>query len=179
MYRVETTGGSAAVAWRQSEAAPVVLTMKRRSPWSIATAAPSHAAAYGHVSEGAASGTDSLTATGFTTGQPTLGTPSLGQIHSLSATGITTGQPAPGSPVLGVSSGTVDLVALGFVTGVPSLGSPAMGQIHVLGATGITTGVPAVGSATNTTESSVLGSRAGTKKSDYPVRRRASSSIRR
>jgi hypothetical protein len=172
MFRVETRGG-ASVVWRQSETAADEPTgsYAPRGKWS-AGGRGFRSRAYAHVSEGAASGTDSLTATGITTGQPTLGAPTLAQIHSLSATGITTGQPTLGSPALGVGSGAVDLVALGFITGVPLLGSPAMGQIHVLGSTGITTGVPTVGSATNTTESSVLGSRVGTKKSDYPVRRR-------
>jgi hypothetical protein len=156
MFRVETRGG-ASVVWRQAETSVDEPTgsYAPRGKWS-AGGRGFRSRAYAHVSEGAASGTNSLTATGITTGQPTLG-----------------------SPALGAGSGTVDLVALGFITGVPSLGSPAMGQINVLGATGITTGVPTVGSATNTTESSVLGSRVGTKTSDYPVRRRYSSSIRR
>jgi hypothetical protein len=115
MFRVETRGG-ASVVWRQAETSVDEPTgsYAPRGKW-FAGGRGFRSRAYAHVSEGAASGTDSLTATGITTGQPTLGTPSLGQIHSFSATGITTGVPTLGTPY--ITSGTGEVV-LGSLRGI-------------------------------------------------------------
>lgn len=91
---------------------------------------------------GAASG-DNLTATGVDTGTPSVGSPTIGQVHVLTATGVATGTPSVGSPSLGQAH---NLTATGVATGSPSVGSPAVGQVHVLTATGIATGTPSVGS---------------------------------
>ena len=144
-------------------------------------------------SEGSGGGTDSLTATGITTGQPTLGSPAIGQRHALTASGVTTGQPTLGSPsigqrhvlsVVGITTGqpaigsptlngvpgAVDILAVGIATAAPTLGTPALGQRHVLAAVGITTGAPVVGNAPPAAGPAVLGSLSGTKKRSYPQR---------
>ena len=74
--------------------------------------------------EAAASGTDNLTATGITTGSPTLSSPALTQLHALLAVGLSTGTPTLGSPAL---TQLHALLALGISTDLPSLGSPALG----------------------------------------------------
>lgn len=106
-----------------------------------------------------------LTATGITTGAPTLDTPTIAQIHALTAAAITTAAPtvatatigqvhalaasgiATGAPVLDTPSmaGTAALTASGITTAAPTLGTPALGQVHALSASGITTGAPALG----------------------------------
>lgn len=89
------------------------------------------------------SGTDSVTPTGVDTDAPTVGTPSVGQVHALTATGVDTGAPTVGSPAAGQAHA---LTATGVDTGAPTAGTPAVGQVHVLVATGIATGAPTVGS---------------------------------
>lgn len=88
-------------------------------------------------------GTDALTATGISTGAPSVGSPAIGQIHALSATGIATGAPSVGSPSLGQVH---SLTAIAIATAATSVGSPALGQVHVLTATAVATGTPSVGS---------------------------------
>ena len=44
--------------------------------------------------------TYNLLADSISTGSPTLGTPSIGQVHVLAASGITTGAPTLGTPAL-------------------------------------------------------------------------------
>jgi len=90
-------------------------------------------------------GTDALTANGITTGTPTLGSPTLGQVHALTGTAITATTPVLGHPVIGQVH---ILTTAGIIAGAPDLGTPAIGQVHVLTATAIATGAPAVGSPT-------------------------------
>lgn len=92
----------------------------------------------------AGSGTNALTATGISTGAPTVGTPALGQIVDLSAVGIATGAPTVGTPAIGQVH---DLAAVGIDTGAPTVGSPAVMDFGVdaLDANGISTGTPTVG----------------------------------
>lgn len=92
----------------------------------------------------AASGGGGLTATGVSSGTPTVGSPALGQVHTLTATEVNSGTPTVGSPALG--GGTVALTATGVASGTPSVGSPAVGQRHTLTATGVATATPSVGS---------------------------------
>lgn len=84
-----------------------------------------------------------LTATGIATGAPSLGTPTLGQVHALGATGFTC-SPVVGTPTLW-SGGTDELEALGVATGAPTVGVPTLGQTHALIAEAIAFGVPSVG----------------------------------
>lgn len=67
----------------------------------------------------AGAGTDALTANSIASGTPSVGTPTLGQVHTLTATSV--------------SSGT------------PSVGSPAIGQVHALAAGDVSAGTPSVG----------------------------------
>ena len=83
-----------------------------------------------------------LTATAITTGAPSVGTPTIGQVHALTASGITTGAPVLDTPSM---SGGASLTAANIVTGAPSVGAPVIGQVHALSAAGIATGTPSVG----------------------------------
>lgn len=87
--------------------------------------------------------THALTATGLATGTPTLGTPGLTQTHSLTASSLTAGTPTIDSPAL---TQTHVLAASGLAAGTPALGTPAISQIHTLAAVSITTGTPTLGS---------------------------------
>ena len=172
MFRIESRGG--AIVWRQGDipsAPPPAPTgsYAPRGKWT-AGGRGSRARAYSHVSEGASSGTNSLTANDLTTGQPTLDSPVIGQNHALAATGITTGQPTLDSPVLNGTAGSVSLVANSISTGAPTLGAPTLGQIHILVASGITTGAPTVGIAPTSVPAVVLGSLVGTVQTGYPRR---------
>jgi hypothetical protein len=92
-------------------------------------------------------GTDNLTATGITTGTPTLGAPSLAQIHALLALDLDGGTPVLDAPALGgdtppppeIHTGgawswkpqkfepRVDrLLARSIVTAPPTLGMPVL-----------------------------------------------------
>jgi hypothetical protein len=106
-------------------------------------AAPFGALPFGAAPAAGGSGTNAVTATGVDTGAPTVGTPSVGQVHALTATGVDTGAPTVGSPAAGQAHA---LTATGVATGAPTVGTPAVGQVHVLVATGIATGAPTVGS---------------------------------
>jgi hypothetical protein len=106
-------------------------------------AAPFGALPFGAAPAAGGSGTNAVTATGVDTGAPTVGTPSVGQVHALTATGVDTGAPTVGSPPAGQAHA---LTATGVATGAPTVGTPAVGQVHVLVATGIATGAPTVGS---------------------------------
>lgn len=192
MFRIESRGR--AVVWRQEETAPPSSTgtFAPRGKWSV-VGRGFRARAYSHVSEGASSGANNLSATGITTGEPTLGTPVIGQIQSLAPDAITTGQPtlglpaigqihfvvaselaagqpSIGSPVLDGTPGAVDLLGVGTTTGAPTLGNSAIGQTHALSAVGITTGAPVVGVAPPSGGPAVLGSLRGTKNRNYPQR---------
>ena len=114
------------------------------------------------VAEGS-SGTDDLVADNVETGSPTLGTPTLGQVHALGA-GMSIGLPTLDAPVLGqvhgltptgvaTGSPTLDTPVVGqvhpftpteLITGSPDVGEPTFGQIHALTTNGITTGAPVV-----------------------------------
>ena len=83
-----------------------------------------------------------LTATGITTGTPTLDAPTIGQVHALSAAGTTAGAPTLGTPSM---SGTAALAATAITTGAPTLGTPTLGQVHALTASGIATAAPTLG----------------------------------
>jgi hypothetical protein len=192
MFRIESRGR--AVVWRQAETAPPSSTgtFAPRGKWSV-VGRGFRARAYSHVSEGASSGTNNLSATGITTGQPTLGAPVIGQIQALAPDAITTGQPTLGlpaigqihlvvaigltaglptlgAPVLDGTPGAVDLLGVGTTTGAPTLGTPSIGQAHVLAAVGITTGAPVVGVAPPSGGPAVLGSLRGTVRKSYPQR---------
>jgi hypothetical protein len=91
------------------------------------------------VFEITAGGVDNLTATGITTGAPSVGTPNIGQVHALSGTGITTGAPILGAPTIGQIHA---LTATGIATGAPTIGTPAIAQVHALTGQGIATGAP-------------------------------------
>jgi len=148
MFLIQSRGGGS-VAWRQAETVLVdepTGSYAPRGKWS-AGGRGFRARAYSHVSEGASSGANNLSATGITTGEPTLG-----------------------SPVLDGTPGAVDLLGVGTTTGAPTLGNPAIGQTHVLAAVGITTGAPVVGIAPPSGGPAVLGSLRGTKKRNYPQR---------
>jgi hypothetical protein len=88
------------------------------------------------------SGTDALTATGISTGAPSVGSPALGQIHALAATAVATGASSVGSPSVGQVH---SLTAIAIATAAPSVSSPALGQVHALAATAVATGSPSVG----------------------------------
>ena len=104
-------------------------------------------------------GTDALTADDITTGNPVLGTPTIGQVHDLTADDIATGNPVIGTPTL--AEGAVNLIADSILIGSPALGTPVIGQIHILIASGIsarspTFGLPSLDSAvTDTPESRI------------------------
>lgn len=86
-----------------------------------------------------------LTATGITTGAPTVGTPAITQEHALTATGVDAGAPVLGAPALAEAAGTDALTATGITTGSPTLGAPAFGQEHAFTATGVSAGAPTLG----------------------------------
>lgn len=86
-----------------------------------------------------------FTATGVTTGAPSVGSPAISQTHALTATGVATGAPTVGSPAL---AEVTALVAVGVATGAPTVGTPTLGQTHALEAAELATGAPTVGSPT-------------------------------
>ena len=79
---------------------------------------------------------------GIDTGEPVLDSPVLSQIHELTADGIATGEPTLGTPVL-----TQDHVLTGaaFDAGEPTLGEPTVSESQEFGADGISTGDPTLG----------------------------------
>jgi hypothetical protein len=109
-----------------------------------------------------------LTATGIATGAPSVGSPTIGQVHILTATGVANAAPSVGTPTVGqehdltasaVSAGTPtvgsptaaeividELEAAGIATAAPSIGAPTIAQEQVLSATGIASGAVVVGS---------------------------------
>jgi hypothetical protein len=109
--------------------------------------------------------TQALTATGITTGSPTVALISLNFNYSLASPGFTTAQPsvdtAPFSesqvlPVNGITTGNPEvgqltltlilgLVAIAPSIGPPTLGSPSILQNHALTSSAISTGTPELG----------------------------------
>jgi hypothetical protein len=114
-----------------------------------------------------------LTATGVSSGTPTVGTPALTQSHTLVATGVATDTPTVGSPELtsapaetpgyawepgswvegswaegswGEETEPTALTADSVSAGTPTVGQPALTQSHTLTATGVDAGTPTVGS---------------------------------
>ena len=83
-----------------------------------------------------------LTATAITTGAPSVGAPTIGQVHALTASGITTGAPVLDTPSM---AGGASLTATNIVTGALSVGAPVIGQVHALNVAGIATGAPVLG----------------------------------
>lgn len=77
-----------------------------------------------------------LTATGITAGAATVGAPAIGQEHALTATGVTAGSPTVGAPALAEAAGTDALTATGIDTGAPTLAAAVFGQVHGLQADG-------------------------------------------
>jgi hypothetical protein len=91
-------------------------------------------------------GQHDLTATGVTTGAPTVGAPALAQIHALVAAALTAGAVTLGAPAVGQVHA---LTATGVVTGDPTLGAPTAGGAPPddLTATDLSAGAPTLAAA--------------------------------
>jgi len=85
---------------------------------------------------------DDLSADSVSTDAPTVGTPTLAQIHALDAESIDVGAPTVGTPTLAQIHA---LDAAGSDDGAPTVGTPTLAQIHALDAAGIDAGAPTVG----------------------------------
>lgn len=86
--------------------------------------------------------TDTLTGSDVV-GLFSAGAPALGQSHVLTATGISSGSPTVGSPLANSA-----LAPISISTGAPTVGTPTIGidQVFQLIATALVLGTPAVGS---------------------------------
>jgi hypothetical protein len=83
---------------------------------------------------------DTLTATGISTGTPTVGTP--GRIQTLTATGIATGAPVVGNPTLThEDTQNFNPGEIGVIFDIPE---PQLFQHHILTASNLTFGTPEV-----------------------------------
>ena len=114
------------------------MSLSRSTPegWLEETGELSRSTPFGWVeeSQGNEGGNDSLTASGITSGAPSVGTPSITQNHAFAASSITSGFPVLGQPSI-PTDGNHDLTASGIDAAPPVVGSPVLTALQgILGA---------------------------------------------
>jgi hypothetical protein len=115
-----------------------VSTHFRSSDWDQPATRPKLVVVYTEAS----GDTDELTAASIATGAPSVGSPTLAQVHALDASDVATDAPVLGSPAI---TQVHALTAGNIATGSPATGTPQITQAHALKAGSIATGAPTTG----------------------------------